>query len=101
MGPHQKILYGMIAVFLIVTNVEAQPPLAAREKVELTVYNQDFALVKEQRRLELKKGVNAISLEGVAAQIDPTSVHFKSLTASEEVRIVEQNYEFDLVNYGK
>ena len=97
----QKTFCGLIAAVLISVPGEAATPLAIREKVELTVSNQDFALVKEQRKLDLKKGQNRVSLEEVAAQIDPTSVRFKSLTAPDQVRILEQNYEFDLVNYGK
>ena len=57
----------------------AAEELSKRESVELTVYNQDFALVREQRTLALDKGVNRVSLEGVAALLDPTSVHVKSL----------------------
>ncbi|MFB3895555.1 MAG: hypothetical protein ACE14V_04555, partial [bacterium] len=75
--------------------------LGARQNIELTVYNQDFALVKEQRELELKKGVNELLLEEVAAQIDPTSVHFKSLTDPLGTYVIEQNYDFDLVNTTK
>lgn len=79
----------------------AAEPLSEREAVELTVYNQDFALVREHRTLTLVKGVNEVHLEGVAALLDPTSVHVRSLTAPDALRVLEQNYEFDLVNYGK
>jgi len=37
----------------------------------------------------------------VASQIDPTSVHLKSLTDPAGVRILEQNYEYDLLNPQK
>ncbi len=73
----------------------------AAEKVELTVYNQDFALVKEVFQSNLKQGVAPLALEGVAAQMDPTSVHIKSLTAPLSFQVVEQNFEYDLVNYGR
>lgn len=79
----------------------AAESLSDRDSVELTVYNQDFALVKEHRRLALDKGLNHVDLEGVAALLDPTSVHVKSLSAPDALRVLEQNYEFDLVNYGK
>lgn len=66
--------------------------------VELTVYHQNFALVKEKRKIELRKGLNLVAVEGVAAHIDPTSVHFKSLTAPEQVAVREQNYFYDLLS---
>jgi len=72
-----------------------------KEGVELTVYNQNFGLVKDRRILELKKGVNGIRFKDVAAQIEPTSVHFKSLTDPLGCVIQEQNYEYDLVNAYK
>ncbi len=66
--------------------------------VELTVYNQNFALVKDYRPLNLKGGVNTIFLDDVAALIDPTSVHFKSLTSPGSVSVLEQNFRYDLIN---
>ncbi|MFA5270906.1 MAG: hypothetical protein WC412_01020 [Candidatus Omnitrophota bacterium] len=75
--------------------------LYAQENVELTVYNQNFALVKDQRYFELKKGVNVIDFKEVASLIEPTSVHFTSLTAPQSCFILEQNYEYDLLNSDK
>ncbi len=101
MGLAKRFLYLIFLNLLITFPAIAETELSSREKVELTVYNQDFALVKERRRLDLKIGENQISLKDVAAQIDPTSVHFKSLTAPESVRILEQNYEYDMISYAK
>ncbi len=74
---------------------------AEEEGVKLTIYNQNFALVKDRRFLELGKGINQIRFSDVASQIEPTSVHFKSLTAPESCLIEEQNYEYDLVSATK
>ena len=70
--------------------------------VKLTVYNDNFALVKDHRPLDadLKKGINVVRFRDVASTIDATSVHFRSLT-DPEASVVEQNYEFDLVNADK
>lgn len=73
----------------------------AQENVELTVYNQNFALVKDQRSLDLKKGLNKIDFKDVASLIEPTSVHFVSLTAPDSCSILEQNYEYDLMSSDK
>lgn len=69
--------------------------------VELTVYNQNLGLVKEQRTIQLKKGMNEVNFVDVASQIDATSVHFKSLTAPNEAMVLEQNFEYDLVSRDK
>jgi hypothetical protein len=78
-----------------------QPKDAAKPGVHLTVYDS-FALVKDRRELpdEFKKGTNIIQFRDVAATLDPTSVHFRSLTDPEAV-VLEQNYEFDLVHADK
>ena len=69
--------------------------------VELTVYNDNLGLVKEQRTIKLTKGVNEVKFIDVASQIDATSVHFKSLTAPNEAKVLEQNFEYDLVSRDK
>lgn len=66
--------------------------------VSLTVYNQNFAVVRENRQITLRSGVNFVRYEDVAAQIDPTSISFKSLTAPNAVAVREQNYQYDLLN---
>ena len=71
------------------------------QDVSLTVYNQNRALVREVRTLSMEKGTTTVSFTDVAARIDPTSVHFKSLTAPDQLSILEQNYEYDLVNAQK
>jgi len=80
-------------------------PLAAAVKpaegVSLTVYNQNFAVVKEIRTLNLGAKVSTVQFRDVAREIDPTSVHFKSLTDPEGTTVLEQNYEFDLLSADK
>ena len=69
--------------------------------MEVTVYNQNIGLVKDHRTVTLSEGRSTISFSDVAALIDPTSVHFKSVTDPEGVSILEQNYQFDLVDRNK
>lgn len=70
----------------------------AASATEVTVYNSNLGLVKETRALELKTGISELRIEDVAAQIDPTSVHFKSLTAPDAVRVLEQDFRYDLAS---
>src|SRR5580765_826306 len=92
------------AVAIVAKVPQAQPPKKADDAkpgIHLTVY-EDFALVKDRRELpdDFKKGTNVIQFRDVAATLDPTSVHFRSLTDPEAV-VQEQNYEFDLVHAEK
>ena len=66
---------------------------------ELTVYNQNFGVVKEVRDISLEEGVNTVMVQDVAQLIDPTSVSIKDLTAS--TNVLEQNYLYDLVSKQK
>lgn len=69
--------------------------------MEVTVYNQDLGLIKDVRTLRLKAGLQDLSVVDVAARIDPTSVHFKSLTAPDAVSVLEQNFQYDLISTQK
>ncbi|MGH7771944.1 MAG: DUF4139 domain-containing protein [Candidatus Binatia bacterium] len=69
--------------------------------VSLTVYNQNLGLVKDNREIRLGAGVHEIRFMDVASQINPTTVHLKSLTDPQGLKILEQNYEYDLLNPGK
>jgi hypothetical protein len=65
-------------------------------ELSLTVYNSDVALVRDVRRLEL--GVGHLRFIDIAATVNPATVHFRSLTEPARVRVVEQNYEYDLLD---
>ena len=69
--------------------------------VAVTVYNSDVALVKDVRPMNLAEGISTISFTDVAVHIDPTSVSFASKSDPDGVRILEQNYEYDIVNAAK
>ncbi|HRJ26950.1 MAG TPA: hypothetical protein PLO61_05515 [Fimbriimonadaceae bacterium] len=70
-----------------------QPP-----STEITIYNGGFALVKEVRPITLKPGRQSIRIEDVAALIEPTSVGIRSLTKPGSLTVLEQSYQFDLIN---
>jgi len=71
---------------------------AAETTLALTVYNEGTALVRDRREFNFSRGFNEIAFADVAASIDPTSVLFKSLTDPEGTSILEQNYQYDLVD---
>jgi hypothetical protein len=68
------------------------------EGVTLTVYNQNFVVVKERRLMDLKQGRSLVRFRDVAATIEPDTVQFSALRQPDLARVVEQNYEFDLVS---
>jgi len=72
-----------------------------QKEVAITIYNGNLGLVKDVRDLSLGPGTHELRFMDVAAQIDPTTVHLRSLTDTNGVRILEQNYEYDLLNPQK
>lgn len=69
--------------------------------VVLTIYNVNLGLVKDQREIRLLLGTGELRFMDVASQIIPTSVHIKSLLNHNSLQILEQNYEYDLLNPQK
>src|SRR6186713_479054 len=87
------------------TNVAAQDAPDAlvatlRDQVDLavTVYNSNIALVRDVRQVSLPSGTTQLHLADIAATVNPASVHFRSLTEPARLDVLEQNYQFDLLD---
>jgi hypothetical protein len=74
---------------------------AEQRDVMITVYNGNLGLVKDVREVRLDAGLIETHFMDVAAQIDPTSVLLRSLTDPTGLKILEQNYEYDLLSSEK
>lgn len=73
------------------------------DQVELavTVYNSDIALVRDVRNLTLPRGTADLQFMDIAATVNPATVHFRSLTQPADLSVLEQNYEYDLLEPDK
>ncbi len=69
--------------------------------VEVTVYNSNIGLVKDQRVVRLGKGLQELHFMDVASGIIPSSVSIKSQAGRDSLNIIEQNYEYDLLSPQK
>jgi hypothetical protein len=72
-----------------------------QKSVAVTVYNSNIGLIKDTRTLRLGRGTYQLRFMDVAQQINPTTVHIKSVTAPATIAVVEQSYEYDLLNPQK
>ena len=75
--------------------------LADQKDLAVTVYNSNIALVRDVRRLRLPTGAVDLRFMDIAAKVNPATVHIVSLTAPKELTVLEQNYEYDLLNPQK
>jgi hypothetical protein len=64
----------------------------------ITIYNSNVALVRDVRQLSLPTGAFDLKLSDIAATVNPATVHLRSLTDPSRLGILEQNYQYDLLN---
>jgi len=109
------LLFGLVVLFLLGIGYESSPAvekgseksgvlttgLEDQTGVAVTIYNVNLGLVKDQREIKLAKGMGEVRFMDVASQIIPTSVHIKSLIDPDSMQVLEQNYEYDLLNPQK
>jgi len=77
---------------------ERTSTLADVRSVNLTIYNGALALVHDRRHLNLEQGENRVAWRDVGASMDATSAVLADLSVPGAVRVVEQNFNFDLLN---
>ncbi|MBI4476402.1 MAG: DUF4139 domain-containing protein [Acidobacteria bacterium] len=69
--------------------------------LSVTVYNSDIALVRDVREVKLPEGTFDLRFMDIAATVNPATVHFRSLTEPPRLGVLEQNYEYDLLEPDK
>lgn len=88
----------LIAALVLALALETAPVHAG---VQITIYNDNLALVKDTRDLEYQRGTFDLSFTDVASAIDATSVSFSAVQSPGSVNLLEQNYRYDLVSSEK
>jgi len=64
----------------------------------LTIYNQNFAVVRQQLPLDLKSGENQVNVNDITMHLEPDSVILRDPTGKHAVQVLEQNYRADPVS---
>jgi hypothetical protein len=75
--------------------------LSDQTDLNVTVYNSNIALIRDVRQLTVPTGSFRLKFEDIAATVNPATVHFRSLTEPEKLNVIEQNYEYDLLEPAK
>src|SRR5216684_3805311 len=70
-------------------------------ELNVTVYNSNIALIRDVRNLTLPDGTFRLKFMDIAATVNPATVHFRSLNEPEKLGVLEQNYEYDLLEPAK
>jgi hypothetical protein len=86
----KKSLTALTFAGLLTLPVSAEPAL--------TIYNQNFAVVRDTVPLDLKAGANSVRYAGATAQVEPDSVILRDPAGKHSLQILEQNYRNDPVS---
>ncbi|HVF11253.1 MAG TPA: hypothetical protein VNA16_10640, partial [Abditibacteriaceae bacterium] len=70
----------------------------ARAEPALTIYNQNFGVVRDTVRLDLKQGINQVRATNITAHLEPDSVILRDPTGQRALQILEQNYRSDPIS---
>lgn len=101
-----KCAFFSLSVFLasnpaLADNAEQRSTLNDQQEVAVTIYNNNLALVKDQRKLTLASGQVALAFRDVSAQIRPETALLRSISAPGSLSVIEQNFDFDLLTPQK
>ncbi len=91
-----KQIYLLTVALLMLLPAILSSQSTEHKSLSVTVYNQNFGVIKDVREIEISSGTSEIKITDVAQQIDPTSVHIKL-----DGEVIEQNYQYDLVSLDK
>jgi hypothetical protein len=80
---------------------EQRSTLEDQTGVAVTIYNEDLALVKDRRRLELPAGRIDLAFRDVSARIQPETALLRGLSQGASLGVIEQNFDFDLLTPAK
>jgi hypothetical protein len=83
------------------TPSEQSTSLNDQTDLAVTVYNSNIALIRDVRQLQLPTGDFRLKFMDIAATVNPATVHFRSLTEPQKLSVLEQNYEYDLLEPNK
>lgn len=81
----------------------AQPVTTLKDQkaLSVTIYNDNLALVKDQRLVRLGKGDGDLAFQDVSAQIRPETALLRNLSSPAGFWVNEQNFDFDLLTPSK
>jgi hypothetical protein len=100
-----KIILSYLVSFLLFNGPAHAAALTStiddQQAIEVTVYNNNTGLVKDTRHLQLLQGQGELRFMDVASSILPYTVQIQSLNAPGSLTVLEQNYEYDLMDPNK
>ncbi|MDH3609117.1 MAG: DUF4139 domain-containing protein [Gammaproteobacteria bacterium] len=86
---------------IVVAEDEIRSTLEDQQEVAVTIYNEQLALVKDLRQVNLSNGFNRLAFREVSAQMRPETALLRSIDHPQGFHLIEQNFDFDLLTPQK
>jgi len=80
---------------------ELRSTLQDQQNVAVTIYNNDLALIKDQRKINIPSGQSNLAFRDVSAKIRPETALLRSLSNPGKLLVIEQNFDYDLLTPAK
>ncbi len=80
---------------------ELRSTLQDQRSVAVTIYNENLALVKDQRKIQIGGGQSVLAFRDVSGQMRPETALLRSLSSPGKLAVLEQNFDFDLLTPEK
>ena len=87
-----------VIILCLVLSVAFSSEIGIQKSLAVTIYNDDFAMVKDVRSIQFDEGQSFLYFNDVSSRIQTETVTFKALINPQGIRIFEQNFEKNLVN---
>ncbi len=85
-----KMLNAVIGLLLIGLAVASS--VGEQKSLTVTIYNNNFAMVKDVRSFSFRRGTSSLYFRDVAASIQTETVTFKPTANMGLLRVYEQNF---------
>lgn len=105
-APHRSQFLSLASLILlglplVAVAQEQRSTLADQKEVAVTIYNENLALIKDQRQLQLGVGSSSLAFRDVSARMRPETALLRSISAPGSLSVLEQNFDFDLLTPQK
>jgi hypothetical protein len=96
-----SMIFASLSLGASAEEAEIRSSLNDQKNVAVTIYNNNLALVKDQRKVKLNSGLNTLALRDISALIRPESALLRSINNATSLSTLEQNFDFDLLTPQK
>jgi hypothetical protein len=88
----------LIAAAALIASIPAQEAQRGADDPAITIYNQNFAVVRQSLALDLKSGVNDVRFTDTTASLEPDSLILRDPRGQRQFQIYEQNFRNDPIS---